>query len=79
VTAQMRRALSLVLFSIVLLVPRSASMQVPGTTARAAIEAAAAALGGADRIRALKNVTLVGYAQYAYRRCRVAAGIHDTL
>jgi len=43
-------------------------MQVPGTTARAAIEAAAAALGGADRIRALKNVTLVGYAQYAYQQ-----------
>jgi glyoxylase-like metal-dependent hydrolase (beta-lactamase superfamily II) len=29
--------------------------------------AAAAALGGADRLRALKNITLSGYAQYAYQ------------
>jgi glyoxylase-like metal-dependent hydrolase (beta-lactamase superfamily II) len=41
--------------------------RVPGTTARQAIEAAATALGGLDKIRALKNVTLVGYAQYAYQ------------
>ena len=41
--------------------------RVPGTTARQAIDAAAAAMGGADRIRALKNVTLIGYAQYAYQ------------
>ena len=40
---------------------------VPGTTARQAVDAAAAALGGADRIRALKNITLIGYAQYAYQ------------
>jgi glyoxylase-like metal-dependent hydrolase (beta-lactamase superfamily II) len=40
---------------------------VPGQSAAQAINAAAAALGGADRIRALRNVTLVGYAQYAYQ------------
>lgn len=42
---------------------------VPGTTARQAIEAAAAAMGGADRLRALRNITLVGYGQYAYQQC----------
>ena len=40
---------------------------VPGQTAIQAIDAAAAALGGADRIRALRNLTLIGYAQYAYQ------------
>ena len=40
---------------------------VPGQTASQAIDAAAAALGGADRIRALRNMTLIGYAQYAYQ------------
>lgn len=40
---------------------------VPGTTAPQAIDAAASALGGADRLRALRNITLQGYAQYAYQ------------
>jgi len=40
---------------------------VAGQTAAQAINAAAAALGGADRIRALRNLTLIGYAQYAYQ------------
>src|SRR5262245_51169258 len=40
---------------------------VPGQTAAQAINATAAALGGADRIRALRNITLIGYAQYAYQ------------
>ena len=44
-----------------------ATGQVPGTTAQQAIDAAAAALGGADKIRALRNITLHGYAQYAYQ------------
>jgi hypothetical protein len=44
-----------------------AAPQVPGTTAREAIDAAAAALGGAQRLQALQNITLVGYAQYAYQ------------
>lgn len=41
--------------------------QVPGTTPRQAVEAAAAALGGVERLRALRNITLMGYAQYAYQ------------
>ena len=45
----------------------NAGAQVPGTTAREAIDAAAAALGGADKLQAMRNVTLVGYAQYAYQ------------
>ena len=40
---------------------------VPGTTAQQAIEAAAQALGGAARLRAVRNITLQGYAQYAYQ------------
>jgi len=44
-----------------------AAPQVPGTTAREAIDAAAAALGDAQRLQALQNITLVGYAQYAYQ------------
>jgi hypothetical protein len=40
---------------------------VPGTTAQQAIDAAAQALGGAARLRALRNITLQGYAQYAYQ------------
>ena len=41
--------------------------QVPGTTARQAVDAAAAALGGAARLQGLRNITLIGYAQYAYQ------------
>jgi glyoxylase-like metal-dependent hydrolase (beta-lactamase superfamily II) len=47
--------------------PAAAAPQVPGTTAQQAISAAATALGGADKIRAIRNVTLIGYAQYAYQ------------
>ena len=36
-------------------------------TARGVVEAAAKALGGADRINAIRNVTLTGYGQYAYQ------------
>ena len=46
---------------------RNAAPQVPGTTARQVVDAAAAALGGADRIRALRNITMLGYGQYAYQ------------
>ena len=41
--------------------------RVAGTTARDAIDAAATALGGADKLRGLRNLTLIGYAQYAYQ------------
>ena len=47
--------------------PAPGAGQVPGTTPRQAIDAAAAALGGADRIGALRNFTLIGYGQYAYQ------------
>jgi hypothetical protein len=35
----------------------AAATRIPGTTARQAIDAAAPALGGAERIRTLRNVT----------------------
>src|SRR3954468_17511387 len=35
--------------------------------ARVVVERAAAALGGIERIRAVKNITLHGYGQYAYQ------------
>jgi len=41
--------------------------RVAGTSARDAIDAAAAALGGGDKLRRLRNLTLIGYAQYAYQ------------
>ena len=46
---------------------QAAVPSVPGTSARDAIDAAAAALGGAQRLQALRNFTLIGYAQYAYQ------------
>ena len=46
----------------------AAANQPASRTARQVIDAAAAALGGADRVRALTNVTLIGYGQYAYQR-----------
>src|SRR5688572_31346370 len=36
-------------------------------SARQVVAAAAAALGGADKIQALRNITLTGYGQYAYQ------------
>src|SRR5262245_27273996 len=47
--------------------PAAPVASVPGTTAKEAIDAAAAALGGGERILKLRNVTLIGYAQYAYQ------------
>ena len=46
---------------------RAPAPRVPGTTARQAVDAAAAAMGGADRLLALRTLTLIGYAQYAYQ------------
>jgi glyoxylase-like metal-dependent hydrolase (beta-lactamase superfamily II) len=37
-----------------------------GTAPRQTLEAAAAALGGLERIRAVRNITLIGYGQNAY-------------
>ena len=41
--------------------------RVAGTSARDAVTAAATALGGVDKLRGLRNLTLIGYAQYAYQ------------
>jgi glyoxylase-like metal-dependent hydrolase (beta-lactamase superfamily II) len=40
---------------------------VPGTTAQEAIDAAVEALGGADRIAGVRNITMFGYGHYAYQ------------
>jgi len=40
--------------------------QTPAASSRSVLDRAAAALGGADRVRSVKNITLVGYGQYAY-------------
>jgi glyoxylase-like metal-dependent hydrolase (beta-lactamase superfamily II) len=40
--------------------------QTQRASARAAIDQAIEALGGAERVRSVKNITLVGYGQYAY-------------
>jgi glyoxylase-like metal-dependent hydrolase (beta-lactamase superfamily II) len=37
------------------------------STARALVERAAGALGGLERVRSIRNITLSGYAQYAYQ------------
>ena|ERR1051326_5518244 len=47
--------------------PAGSAGTVQGTTAQQTIDAAARALGGIDKIRNLKNITLIGYAQYAYQ------------
>ena len=44
-----------------------AAVPVPADAARAAIEASAQALGGLERLRAVKNITLIGYGNYAYQ------------
>lgn len=45
----------------------SAQQSDAGTNARADIEAAAQALGGLDRVQQVKNITLIGYGNYAYQ------------
>jgi glyoxylase-like metal-dependent hydrolase (beta-lactamase superfamily II) len=45
----------------------AASGQVPGTTARDAIDAALEAMGGEERILQVRNITMMGYAHYAYQ------------
>jgi glyoxylase-like metal-dependent hydrolase (beta-lactamase superfamily II) len=47
--------------------PGAPLARVPGSTAKESIDAAAVALGGSDRILKLRNITLIGYAQYAYQ------------
>ena len=45
----------------------AATGRVPGTTAEDAVAAAVEALGGVERIDAVRNITLLGYAHYAYQ------------
>lgn len=45
----------------------AASGTVPGTTAQEAIAAVAEAMGGAERIAAVRNITMMGYGHYAYQ------------
>ena len=40
--------------------------QGPAASARSVADEAAKALGGADRVKSVRNITLVGYGQYAY-------------
>lgn len=50
--------------------PQNDGTRIEGGTpeaARQVIDAAAAALGGAERIASLRNLTLIGYGQYAYQ------------
>ncbi len=46
--------------------PQTTTATAPAS-ARAAIEAAATAIGGIDRVRSVKNITLIGYGYYAYQ------------
>jgi len=48
------------------IVPRTAQAQKQGASARTVVDQAAEALGGAARVESVKNITLVGYGQYAY-------------
>jgi glyoxylase-like metal-dependent hydrolase (beta-lactamase superfamily II) len=52
---------------ILLLILPGRSGHAQATTARGVAEAAAQALGGLERIRAVRNITAHGYAQYAYQ------------
>ena len=45
----------------------AASGNVPGSTAQEAIVAVAEAMGGVERISAVRNITMMGYAHYAYQ------------
>lgn len=46
----------------------AATGAVPGSTAGEAIDAAIAALGGAERLNAIRNITMVGYGHHAYQQ-----------
>ena len=48
-------------------VQSSGVVQAQAGNARDLVNAAAKALGGADRIAAVRNITLYGYGQYAYQ------------
>jgi len=60
------RVFSIAIIVAAVVVGRPVSGQ-DANTARMLVERAAGALGGLDRIRAVRNITLAGYAQYAYQ------------
>ena len=62
-----RRSLAAAIVTVALAVAAWQVGRAQGTSARAVVDNAAKALGGVDRIRAVKNITLHGYAQYAYQ------------
>ena len=68
------RALKIVLvvaapavLAVALVVSGRVPVQAQARTARQVVDAAVAALGGAEKLRAVSNITLVGYGQYAYQ------------
>lgn len=63
--AAVRSRLIIVAVGLAAAVVQVARAQAPA--ARQVVEEAARALGGIDRIRAVRNITLRGYAQYAYQ------------
>lgn len=60
------RAFAIAAVVAAVMISRPVLGQVAGS-ARTVVEAAAKALGGAERIRSIRNITLTGYAQYAYQ------------
>src|SRR5262245_37200071 len=60
------RVLSIAAIVVVIAIGRPVLGQ-SGDAARALVERAAMSLGGIERVRAVKNITLSGYAQYAYQ------------
>jgi glyoxylase-like metal-dependent hydrolase (beta-lactamase superfamily II) len=60
-------AASLMLLAALACVTGTPRVWARGATARATLEAAAEALGGMDRVQRIKNITLLGYGEYAYQ------------
>jgi len=63
----MKVSFSTLAVSLILAGWASAGLAQGGSSKPAILNEAATALGGAERIRAVKNITLVGYAHYAYQ------------
>ena len=63
-----RSNLNVILALLSLIAPAAARAQTrtPPASARELINGAAGALGGLDKVRRAKNITLIGYGQYAY-------------
>jgi glyoxylase-like metal-dependent hydrolase (beta-lactamase superfamily II) len=61
------RLLAVVLVGLATVPATSQVGRAQGASSRSVVEAAAKALGGVEKIQAVKNITLHGYAQYAYQ------------